>query len=694
MAIGYVQLAFGDATFSPADDGVWDDTIDTDDFGLGIPKPCVLEILCENNQGGHPNEIGVRELNSALARVFDVHEAEAGGETHMTLLVQTDADGLFEAYSEDVSDTTHHVVGYFTGVSYTEYFAEYQADDFADWVEEDLSGTATASRVYEIVCENHFINSPNTLGVREVGSGIARNISVHEAEDDGRCGYSTFVKGDAAATVELYASNNAQSTFTLVGEFDDAVDFTEAQDTLDAAGDAGWENEVLIGFGVPASAVIATLCFNNELGAENEMGTRDDESGIDRKWDEHEAEGGFNTGFRLCVTAGADGNRTIEIYEEDTSECTLYHHGWFSDAVGVETFTKTFTFDALLQKEGTQEFTFDGLLQKEFTKTFTFDGILILQKTKDFTLDALLQKNLTQAFTFDGLLQKAFIKDFTLDALLGKTFTKEFTFDGILILQKTKEFTLDALLQKNLTKAFTFDAFLQKNLTQAFTFDGLLQKAFTKTFTFDAFLQKNLTKTFTLDALLQKNLTKTFTFDGLLQKSFIKTFTLDALLQKAFVQEFTFDTLLQKNLTKTFTLDGLLQKAFTKTFTFDGILLKSATQTFTLDALLQKNLTKTFTFDAILDFVVPIEVVAGTFPPTLRIHYTASMPMRVTIRRPIHSAVLVNRLIRRAILATIDTQALIRRRISESFTVKRPIITPQFKELMKSIYEFLKEEQT
>ena len=48
MAIGYVQLANGDANFTPANDGVWDNTIDTDDFGLGIPKPCVLEILLEN----------------------------------------------------------------------------------------------------------------------------------------------------------------------------------------------------------------------------------------------------------------------------------------------------------------------------------------------------------------------------------------------------------------------------------------------------------------------------------------------------------------------------------------------------------------------------------------------------------------------------------------------------------------------
>lgn len=360
--------------------------------------------------------------------------------------------------------------------------------------------------------------------------------------------------------------------------------------------------------------------------------------------------------------------------------------------VGVETHTKTFTFDALLKKSLTQTFTLDGLLQKELTKTFTFDGWLQKAFTQTFTLDGILILQKTKIFTLDALLQKELTKTFTLDGLLQKELTKTFTLDGVLILQKTKTFTLDALLQKELTKTFTLDGILILQKTKNFTLDALLQKSLTKTFTLDALLQKEFTKSFTLDGLLQKSLTQTFTFDGWLQKAFTKTFTFDALLQKSLTQAFTFDALLQKSLTKTFTLDGLLQKSLTQTFTFDALLLKSFTQTFTLDALLQKTLTKTFTFDAILDFILPVEVISDVYPPTLRIHYTADMPMLVTIRRPVYASIRMNRLIRRAILATIDVEALIRRRVTESFEVKRPIITPKFVKLMRTVYEFLKEE--
>lgn len=260
-----------------------------------------------------------------------------------------------------------------------------------------------------------------------------------------------------------------------------------------------------------------------------------------------------------------------------------------------------------------------------------------------------------------------------------ETFTKTFTFDALLQKELTKTFTFDGYLQKSLTKEFTFDGMLKLEKTKTFTLDGWLQKAFTKTFTFDAWLLKEFLKAFTFDALLQKEYTKTFTFDGWLQKAFAKTFTLDALLQKTLTQAFTFDALLQKELTKGFTFDALLEKLTTKTFTFD--------------ALLQKTLTKTFTFDGVLA-LEPVEVEIGVYPPTLRIHYTASMPMLVPIRRPVYATIRMNRRIRRAILATVDMESLIRRRFTESFDVKRPVITPKFVKLMRIIYEFLKEEQT
>lgn len=334
MAITYTQLANGTASFTPTLDAVWD-TIDafTD---YSIPKSAVIEVLLENNNIGNPYNVGVRATGSGLARFVNIHEAEGGGNTHASMCVQLDADGKFEAYSSDVSRTTHHIVGYFEGVTFTEAYNSWTgtADDDA-WHDKDLftDYSTPKTRVCEIFCASFLVTSTQDAGVRINGSGIDRKISLAEAENGGCAGYGTFVKNDSDGVIEYYDDAAGNTVYYYLGYFDDAVDFTERADALDAAGDAGWEDEALSGYGVPASAVVEILCFNTEDGAENELGVREDGTAIDRKWDEHEEEtvGTVNTGFRLCVTAGSDANRTIDIYEEDTSENALYHAGYFED---------------------------------------------------------------------------------------------------------------------------------------------------------------------------------------------------------------------------------------------------------------------------------------------------------------------------------------------------------------------------
>lgn len=312
-------------------------------------------------------------------------------------------------------------------------------------------------------------------------------------------------------------------------------------------------------------------------------------------------------------------------------------------AAGSTSYTKTFSFDACLQKSLTKAFSFDGWLQKNgITKGFTFDGVLLYQKTKDFSFDAALQKALTKAFSFDATLQKALVKQFSFDGMLTGTGTKPFTFDatlqkgltkafsfdgvtllqrtkdfsfdgvtllqktkdisfdGVTLLQKTKDFTFDSTLQKEGTKPFSFDAALQKELTKDFSFDGVLVSGAGKNFSFDGELQKSLTKDLTFDGVLKLERAKDFSFDAALQKENTKTLSFDAQLQKELTKPFTFDATLQKEATKTFSYDALLQKPLTKDFTFDGVLNLEKTKTFTFDALLQQALEHAFTFDAVL----------------------------------------------------------------------------------------------
>ena len=101
--------------------------------------------------------------------------------------------------------------------------------------------------------------------------------------------------------------------------------------------------------------------------------------------------------------------------------------------------TKTFTYDSWLQKTGTAPFTSDGLLLKAGTKPYTFDAwLLATTGNKHFTYDAVLESALatyTKTFTFDGLLQKSLTKTLTFDGFLESgvtTGTKQFTFDGVL----------------------------------------------------------------------------------------------------------------------------------------------------------------------------------------------------------------------------------------------------------------------
>lgn len=323
------------AAFGPAGDGGWEDYDITNN--LGVPANSVAEIVLENDIANQENTIGVRANGSGLSRYFTLHEAEQGGQTHLTLLVQVDSGGIIEIHSQDTSDTYHYCVGYFEGVTYSEAMTEWQTGSPNSWNDKDLSGVATASRVYEIVVENAEVDVSNEGGVRANGTGLSRDPPIHEQEGGGREGYSTFVLGDAGSIIECWAEDENNIYFTFVGEFDSATSFTQRQDSLSAGGDAGWEDEALSGYGVPSGAVCAVLCFNREAGTENELGVRDDGTAISRLFDEHEAEpGGIEelTGFRMCVNAGTDANRTIDIYEEDESESILYLHGWFTWSAG------------------------------------------------------------------------------------------------------------------------------------------------------------------------------------------------------------------------------------------------------------------------------------------------------------------------------------------------------------------------
>lgn len=93
--------------------------------------------------------------------------------------------------------------------------------------------------------------------------------------------------------------------------------------------------------------------------------------------------------------------------------------------------------------------------------------------------------------------------------------------------------------------------------------------------------------------------------------------------------------------------------------------------------------------------IIVEEEAVGAFPiPRIprRIRYSATIPMTVTIRRPYDATIPMHRQIRARYEASLIMERLIRRQFTESFIQKRLIINKDFKRLMRTIHEYMKED--
>ncbi len=95
---------------SPTADGVWEDL---DLSGDGVPADAVAEFALANKFADTPNNIGVRENGSSLARLQNLRDAPNGGWDLGRMHVTADTDSIVDFYHEDVSDAhTFRLVGY------------------------------------------------------------------------------------------------------------------------------------------------------------------------------------------------------------------------------------------------------------------------------------------------------------------------------------------------------------------------------------------------------------------------------------------------------------------------------------------------------------------------------------------------------------------------------------------------------
>jgi len=118
------------------------------------------------------------------------------------------------------------------------------------------------------------------------------------------------------------------------------VEYTEARDKWEASSSETWETKDLSGYGVPANAVVEVTLKNGSSDDQRYGGVRAVGSGLDRKLELHEAEGGGDDLMTMHVQT--NGSSQIQTYTESTGSVKFVLIGWWSSGAYVEKMSEAF----------------------------------------------------------------------------------------------------------------------------------------------------------------------------------------------------------------------------------------------------------------------------------------------------------------------------------------------------------------
>lgn len=330
MAIAYVE-AF--SSFVPAGTGWQNYDIFTN---LGVPKGAVAHILLLHSDTAATKTLGVRTDGSAIDRFFVVHEEEAPASSYsgLTLDVLVDAaTGLIETYCDATANVIFYLLGYFTGVTYTEKMQVLDPTPQNTWDHVDLTPygvSALGGEVCQIVMENTVTTFGCNMGVRADGSALSRLLNVHEAEGGGGCQYTNYVKSAAGGLIECFRQYNAtpRDRFPyLVGFYDSSLDYQELWTVKDIINDASWDSFDLTADLDQDGRVVNVVIMNNAIAAGNTLGVRGGASAVNRYYLEHEAEGNGIQGADFC--AQSDSSGIIKLYASVSASENTWLAGYF-----------------------------------------------------------------------------------------------------------------------------------------------------------------------------------------------------------------------------------------------------------------------------------------------------------------------------------------------------------------------------
>ena len=310
----YVEMNFQWAATASDSWQVWNLDI------YGVPENAVAEVAVVNADGGRELWGGVRAMGSTLDRRLLLHEAGGGGVDVFVMHVQVDSSGWIEHFSEDPDKLSFVLLGYWTESTYVERWDVFKAGANASWQTIALNAFGVGpGQIAEIGMTHHNEFFERQAGVRTAGSGLSRIVTLHEAKDGGDEAMSMFslAGGDAGASVEVYAEDDLNTDFRLMGYWSTAPGtYTEAfADLGTAAASAVWEDKDLTAYGVPADAVVQISGINSEDGNEMLLGLRRSDSGTLRLLEIHEAKNGGSDFAVMHVNA--DASSMIEWYDKD-----------------------------------------------------------------------------------------------------------------------------------------------------------------------------------------------------------------------------------------------------------------------------------------------------------------------------------------------------------------------------------------
>ena len=305
----YTQV-FESYTHTGFTDNTWTTVTD------GSHASVVLEIIMENIQQGTENQTGVRAYGSSLARIVDIHEAEAGGNTHCRMFVQTNASSQFQVYAEDYTDAVWYVVGYWSDVTFTEAYTQAVPSGINNQFNDQtlVSGASCVHHILSRAISEAQAEAAMTVGVRANDSSLSRTILMHEAEAGGYTYLDFLVKADASKIIEVYkyVSGSVVAYYYDVGYFSSELNFVEKWEDITPTIASLWQNRDLTSYLDQDGRTCDFLLTHREETAYRMLGIRGGGTSTSRYLTEHEAEsagsGNEYTGFGISAVSDANGN--------------------------------------------------------------------------------------------------------------------------------------------------------------------------------------------------------------------------------------------------------------------------------------------------------------------------------------------------------------------------------------------------